>query len=67
MKKKKKTPLPPLGRGLEVKVKYKRGWYTLVSECKQGPPSWWAWSQLHGQQRPILTADITAAREKGTR
>lgn len=61
---KKKQPLPPLGRGIEVKVKGRRGWYTLHARSITGEGNWWA-HDPRGTVRPVREADITAAREKG--
>lgn len=65
-KNKKKNPLPPLGRGIEVKVKGRRGWHTLrsVSINPNTPNAWWAINPK-GQVVPVREADITSAREKG--
>ena len=64
--KKKKQPLPPLGRGIEVKVKGRRGWHTLRRRSinPATPDAWWA-VNVKGQVVPVREADVTSARTKG--
>lgn len=52
----------PLERGVEVKVRRRKGWFTLRSETATNE-GWWAVNQ-YGWVQPIRTADITATRDR---